>query len=41
MAMLECNFTEIGTEIIVEVRNRKLKAQIVKKPFYTKKYKKD
>ncbi|NLP29607.1 MAG: glycine cleavage system aminomethyltransferase GcvT [Clostridiales bacterium] len=41
MAMLDVDFTEIGTEIIVEVRNRKLKAQIVKKPFYTKKYKKD
>ena len=30
--MLDVDFTEIGTEIIVEVRNRKLKAQIVKKP---------
>ena len=28
--MLDVDFTEIGTEIIVEVRNRKLKAQIVK-----------
>jgi len=40
LALLEIDYTKEGTEIEVVIRNKSVKAKIVKKPFYTKKYKK-
>ncbi len=39
LALLDIDYTKEGTEIEVEIRNKKVKAKIIKKPFYTKKYK--
>ncbi|MFV0503358.1 MAG: glycine cleavage system aminomethyltransferase GcvT [Lachnospirales bacterium] len=36
MAILEIEHTEIGTEVEVEVRGRRIKAEVVKLPFYKK-----
>jgi len=30
---LETEYTEVGTEIEIEVRNRRIKAEVVKGPF--------
>ncbi|WP_312814090.1 glycine cleavage system aminomethyltransferase GcvT [Sedimentibacter sp.] len=40
LALIETVYAKEGTEIEIAVRNRKLKAAVIKKPFYTKKYKK-
>lgn len=40
LALIDAEYAKVGTEIEVSVRNKKLKAIIIKKPFYTKKYKK-
>lgn len=40
LALLEAEYAKEGTEIEVEIRNKNVKAKIVRKPFYTKKYKK-
>ena len=34
LALLKTDFTSIGTEVWVEIRNKKVKAQVVKTPFY-------
>lgn len=34
LALLKIDYTEIGTEVEVQVRKRKLKAEVVKTPFY-------
>lgn len=34
LALLDIKYTEIGTEVDVEIRNKKVKAQVVPKPFY-------
>ncbi|MGO4887129.1 glycine cleavage system aminomethyltransferase GcvT [Anaerobacillus sp. MEB173] len=34
LALLDINFTAIGTEVEVQVRKKRLKAQVVKTPFY-------
>lgn len=39
LALLDIDYTKEGTEIEVEIRNKRVKAKIIKKPFYTKKYK--
>ena len=38
MALIEKQFADIGTNIDVIIRNKAVKAMIVKKPFYSKKY---
>lgn len=40
LALIDTEYAKVGTEIEISVRNRNLKAIIIKKPFYTKKYKK-
>ncbi|NYB75779.1 glycine cleavage system aminomethyltransferase GcvT [Sedimentibacter hydroxybenzoicus DSM 7310] len=40
LALIETAYAKEGTEIEIAVRNRNLKAVVIKKPFYTKKYKK-
>ncbi|MBN2851842.1 MAG: glycine cleavage system aminomethyltransferase GcvT [Clostridia bacterium] len=40
MAIIKREFRKTGTEIYVDIRGKKLKAEVVKKPFYIKKYKK-
>lgn len=39
LALIESDYAKEGTEIGVVVRNKNIKAVIIKKPFYTKKYK--
>ncbi len=34
LALLDIQYTEIGTEVEVEIRNKKVKAHVVPKPFY-------
>lgn len=34
LALIDANFTELGTEVEVQVRKKRLKAQVVKSPFY-------
>lgn len=34
LALLDIQYTEIGTEVEVEIRNKKVKAAVVAKPFY-------
>jgi aminomethyltransferase len=41
LALIEAEFAKEGTEIEISVRNKNLKAKVIKKPFYTKKYKKN
>lgn len=36
MAILDIDFTEIGTEVEVDVRGRKIKAEVISLPFYKK-----
>lgn len=40
LALIEAEYAREGTEIEISVRNKNLKAKVIKKPFYTKKYKK-
>jgi aminomethyltransferase len=40
LAMVDAEFSPIGTEILIGVRNKKLKAKVVDKKFYQKNYKK-
>lgn len=40
LALLDSAYTKEGSEIEILIRNKNLKAKIIKKPFYTKKYKK-
>lgn len=40
MALVESAFTAEGSEIEIVIRNKEVKAKVVKKPFYSKKYKK-
>ena len=40
LALIEAEYAKEGTEIEISVRNKNLKAKVIKKPFYTKKYKK-
>ena len=37
MAFIDPPYAEIGTEVEIEVRNRKIAATIVEQPFYKKK----
>lgn len=39
LALIESDYAKEGTEIEVVIRNKNIKATIIKKPFYTKKYK--
>lgn len=41
LALIEVEYAKEGTEIEISVRNKNLKAIVIKKPFYTKKYKKN
>ncbi len=41
LALVEAEYAKEGTEIEISVRNKNLKAKVIKKPFYTKKYKKN
>jgi len=36
LALIKKEYAEIGNEVYVEIRNKKIKAQIVKTPFYKK-----
>ncbi len=40
MALVESGYAAEGTEIEIVIRNKNVKAKVVKKPFYSKKYKK-
>ncbi len=40
LALIESGYAAEGTQIEIAIRNKKAKARVVKKPFYTKKYKK-
>ncbi len=40
LALIESAYSKEGTEIEVLIRNKNLKAKVIKKPFYSKKYKK-
>ncbi|WP_129597843.1 glycine cleavage system aminomethyltransferase GcvT [Anaerophilus nitritogenes] len=40
MAMVDMEYTKLGTNIDIKIRNKILKAQVVKKKFYQKNYKK-
>jgi len=40
LALVDASYAKSGQNLFVEVRNKKLKAVTVKKPFYNKKYKK-
>jgi len=40
LALIDAEFAKEDTEIEVVIRNKSLKAKVIKKPFYTKKYKK-
>lgn len=40
LALIDSNYSELGTEINILVRNRSLKAEVINKKFYTKNYKK-
>jgi len=39
LALIDADYTKEGTEIEILIRGKNLKAQIIKKPFYAKKYK--
>jgi len=40
LALINAEYAKEGTEIEISIRNKKLKANVIKKPFYIKKYKK-
>lgn len=39
LALIDAEYSKEGIEIEISVRNKNLKAKVIKKPFYTKKYK--
>jgi aminomethyltransferase len=39
LALIEVEYSKEGTEIEISIRNKNLKAVVIKKPFYTKRYK--
>ncbi|MDF2949670.1 MAG: glycine cleavage system protein, partial [Sedimentibacter sp.] len=39
LALIEAEYSKEGTEIEISIRNKNLKAVVIKKPFYTKRYK--
>lgn len=41
MAIVDAEYAVVGTEIDIAIRKKLVKAQIIKKPFYKKQYKKD
>jgi aminomethyltransferase len=40
LALVDAKYTDIGTEILIVIRNKEVKAKVVSKKFYDKKYKK-
>lgn len=40
LALIETEYSKEGTDIEILIRNKNVKAKVIKKPFYTKKYKK-
>lgn len=40
LALIDAEYAKENTEIEVSIRNKNIKAKVIKKPFYTKKYKK-
>lgn len=40
LALIDIDYTAINTEIEIAIRNKNLKAKVIKKPFYNKNYKK-
>lgn len=38
LALIDVNYSKENTEIEINIRNKNIKAKVVKKPFYTKKY---
>ncbi|HBD65323.1 MAG TPA: glycine cleavage system aminomethyltransferase GcvT, partial [Clostridiales bacterium] len=40
LALIDAEYTKEETDIEISIRNKNVKAKIIKKPFYTKKYKK-
>ena len=40
LAIMNSEYTKEGTEIEIIIRNKNLKAEVIKKPFYSKKYRK-
>lgn len=40
LAMVDISFSNIGEEIFIEIRNKKLKAEVISRKFYNKNYKK-
>ncbi len=40
LALISSDYSKIGTEIGINIRGKAVKAEVVKKPFYSKKYKK-
>lgn len=40
LALIDSIYSELGTEINIQIRNRSLKAEVISKKFYTKNYKK-
>lgn len=41
LALIDAEYAKEGTEIEISIRNKSIKAKVIKKPFYTKKYKKN
>ena len=40
LALIDAKYTELGIEILINIRNKKIKAKVVSKKFYNKNYKK-
>jgi aminomethyltransferase len=40
LALIDSAYAKEGTEIEIVIRNKNLKAEVIKKPFYSKKYRK-
>lgn len=40
LALIDTEYAKEGTEIEISIRNKNIKAKVIKKPFYNKKYKK-
>jgi aminomethyltransferase len=40
LALIDSAYSKEGTEIEILIRNKNSKAKVIKKPFYSKKYKK-
>jgi aminomethyltransferase len=39
LALVDAGYTELGTELEIDIRGRKKAARVVKTPFYTPRYK--